>query len=422
MRTHSQYAFVGTVLLVLSVSVMADVTYTADIAPIVTKHCAVCHHHDGIGPFPLLRYEDAQARAAMIGEVVATRRMPPWHADPNVGTFKNNRRLTDEEVDKVAAWVEAGSPRGDASVLTELPSFSSGWGIGKPDVIFPMPETASIPATGLVPYKNYEIPSGFSRDTWVNGIEVRPSNPKVVHHIVVTMKTSQPLSFPHGEFLGLGYGVIGSYTPGLGPAILGPGKAMLVPKNATFAVQIHYTACGRPEQDRSELGFTLAPGPPEDPVYWAVAVNIDFAIPPHAPNFRVDTTRIVPQDALLYVLNAHMHYRGKSFEFVAQYPSGRTESLLRVPDYDFNWQTDYILDKPVFLPKGTRIEAIGHFDNSTDNAANPDPTITVRHGEQTWSEMLAGGMQVTWVKDRALIRADSIANAAELADPSPANR
>lgn len=371
-----------------------------DVGPIFARRCAVCHHPNGIGPFSLLTYQDAKRRAGMIKEVVTERRMPPWHADPAHGVFKNDRRLSDAEVSSVAAWVDAGAPPGSTADFAVASESGVGeWRIGTPDIVYAMPKIVELPAAVLVPYENFEIPSGFDKDTWIRAIEVKPGNPKVVHHIVITLKVPGGYSVPHGEFIGLGYGMIAGYTPGMDPTILEPDTALLVPRGSIFQVQIHYTTTGRPERDRSRFGCVLADTPPGHRAYWAIAVNIDFAIPPYADNYRVDASRVVPRDLLLHALNAHMHYRGKSFEFVATYPDGTVETLLRVPKYDFNWQTEYILAQPKRLPKGTRIDAIAHYDNSANNPANPDPTVTVRHGEQTWNEMLAGGMLITWADE-----------------------
>ncbi|HRI87859.1 MAG TPA: cytochrome c [Candidatus Hydrogenedentes bacterium] len=403
--------------LLLTETSHSELAYTTDIAPIITKHCAVCHYRDGSGPFPLLRYEDVLARAAMIGEVVRTRRMPPWHADPAVGRFKNERRLNDDEVNRITEWIASGAPRGDTQGFVQLPSFPSDWRIGRPDKIYTMPEDVSLPATGRIPYKQYEIPSGFSQDTWIDAIEIRPSTMMAVQHLIVKIKTDAPLHRRHGDFVGSGHPLLCSYTPGSEPVRFTDGKAILVPKHAKFLVQIHYTTAGKPQKDRTEIGVTIAEKQPRESVEWAVAEVYDFTIPPQVSDFRIATERSVPQDALVYALNAHMHYRGKSFEFIAHYPSGRNERLLRIPQYDFNWQTDYILERPVFLPKGTRIELIGHYDNSATNPRNPDPNATVRHGEDVWDEEFAGYMRVTWIADRTLVQPLLIANEAELREP-----
>ncbi|MDZ4861316.1 MAG: cytochrome c [Candidatus Hydrogenedentes bacterium] len=384
-------------ILLLSTPIAAsDIDYGATIAPIITQKCAACHYRDGAGPFPLLRYEDVVSRAAMIKEVVAERRMPPWHADPDVGHFRNDRRLTVEEIRVIAAWIDAGAPRGATAAPVELQRFPSQWRIGKPDALFTLPETVSIPATGLVPVKEYEVPSGFARDTWINAIEIRPGNTKVVHHVVLTLKSDahQNAFTPESP-------LVARYSPATGPTLLAPGQGMLIPRNATFVVRVHYMSCGKPETDRTRFGFSIAGEAPAHPVRWATLSDANFLIPPNTSRFRVGAQGTVPADMLVHALNASMNYRGQAIELVAHYPSGQSESLLRISHFDFDWLSDYVLEKPLLLPRDTRIEAIGYFDNSSGNSANPNPLVSVRAGQGATDEIFQGGLLYSWIIDAA---------------------
>lgn len=371
-------------------------TYAKEVSRIIQAKCADCHHPNGIGPFSLLTYRQTKGWAEMIKEVVSDRRMPPWHADPAVGKYRNDRRLTDEEIQTIVKWADGGRPMGNEADLPAPIKYSEDWRIPGPDMVFELPEEQSIDPSGVVPYREIEIPTNFTEDKWLQAIEARASNPKVVHHIIVFVRSPEMQAGERQDFQRLGRGFLVGFAPGVIPTVLPEGHAVKVPKGSSLIFQMHYTPTGKHEVDRSQLGINFAKQPPAREVITATTINGDFTIPAGDPNYRVVAGSVLPDNAILYSMTPHMHYRGKSFEYIAHYPDGKSETLLRVPNYDFNWQTSYILETPARLPKGTRIETIAHFDNSAANKANPDPTKPVRWGEQTWEEMMIGWMNMSW--------------------------
>jgi hypothetical protein len=360
-----------------------DITYSRHVAPIVQQRCAGCHHPGTAAPFSLLTYEDARDWSEMIKEVVTQRRMPPWRADPRFGKFSNDLHLAPEEIATVVAWIDRGTPLGDKKDLPAPRHFAEGWMIGKPDIILQMPSEYTVQATGTVAYQYFVTPTNFKEDVWVQATEARPGNRKVVHHIIpfirakgVTGRTNLPLA--------------GGFAPGEEPLILPEGVGLRIPAGAEIVWQVHYTPTGKVETDRSELGLILCKEKPPRALRTGGAFNFSFSIPPGADHHRVVSQVKFASDVQLLTLMPHMHLRGKDFRYTAVHPDGRREVLLEVPDYDFNWQHRYTFVKPLALAKGTTLECVAHFDNSAANPANPDPTKTVRWGDQTWEEMMIG--------------------------------
>jgi peroxiredoxin len=362
---------------------VGPVTYAADVAPIVQARCQSCHRQGQVGPFPLMGYDDARKRAPGIAEVVSDRRMPPWHADPRFGHFSNDRSLTARERATLLAWVEQGSPLGDPTRLPPPRTFPEGWSIGEPDQVFEIPRPNEIPAFGVLDYVDLTIPSNFDRDMWIQAAEVRPEARSVVHHIIVYVLTPNGGRRGQPEHLA-------AYVPGDTPTTYPEGIAKKIPAGSQLHFQIHYTPDGVARTDRSKLGLVFAKAPVKHRAYTRFIQETKFEIPPNDPNREVKSTKTFNSDIHLYSLSPHMHLRGKDFKYTATYPDGRSEVLLNVPAYDFGWQSAYILSEPKAIPKGTRIDCVAHFDNSSNNPANPDPSQTVRWGEQSTSEMMMG--------------------------------
>ncbi len=371
------------------------ITYTEHVAAIVHARCVTCHHPGGVGPMSLASYAEVKGRAAMIREVVTAGRMPPWHADGRYGSFSNDRRLTLPEYETLLAWIDGGAPQGDQQKMPRLAMPSNGWGIGQPDVTYSMPQTAEIPAAGMVPYHYYETPTGFATDKWVQAIEARPGNAAVVHHILIYVR-GPGVDPAEREALGLGGGMLTGYAPGNSPDIYAPGVALKIPANSRLLWQIHYTPTGKPETDRSQLGIKFADTPPRYEHKVGHALNARFRIPPRSPQYAVRSSFTFPADAWMTSLTPHMHLRGKSFYYEARYPNGQKETLLSVPKYDFNWQTTYELAEAKPMPRGTQINCVATFDNSANNPANPNPNTAVGWGEQTWEEMMIGWFGFVW--------------------------
>jgi peroxiredoxin/mono/diheme cytochrome c family protein len=365
------------------------VTYTKQVARILQKHCQECHRPGQIGPMSLTGYEDAVAWGEMIREVISESRMPPWYADPRHGKWRNDRRLPKEDRDTLLAWLDLGTPRG---VLEDLPpsrKFPEGWGIGKPDVIIPMPVEFDVPAEtpkGGIPYKHYSVQTNFDEDKWIQSAEARPGAPEVVHHILVFI-IPPGLKFIPGS---AETPVLCGMAPGEQPLILPPGMAKHLPKGSRLIFQVHYTPNGKAFKDRSTIGLVFAKEPPAQRVITQPVFNLFFSIPPGADNHQVESSYTFKEDGYIIGYMPHMHLRGKDFLFEATYPDKRRETLLYVPCFNFNWQGIYRPVELQTMPKGTRIRCVAHFDNSKNNLNNPDPTVAVRWGDQTWQEMMVG--------------------------------
>jgi peroxiredoxin len=374
--------------------VKEEITYSKHVARILQNRCQECHRPGEIGPMPLLTYEHARSWANMMHEVVVEERMPPWYADPRFGKFANDRRLPRDEAQTLLAWVEQGCPRGDEKDMPPARTFPKGWVIGKPDAIYQMPEEYKVQATGVLPYIKFTVDPGFKEDVWIQAAECRPGNRAVVHHILVYIK--QP-GKPFYLLDGTASTLVG-WAPGDMPARWRPGTAKLIPAGSSLVFEVHYTPNGTEQTDRSSIGVIFAKKPPEHQAETNILANMALRLPAGEPNYRGQMNYTFPRDALLLSFMPHMHLRGTSARYEAEYPDGRTETLLSVPDYDFDWQSVYAFKEPLHIPKGTKLRWIATWDNSPDNPRNPDPSKAVRWGLQTWDEMQNGWMEVVWKK------------------------
>jgi mono/diheme cytochrome c family protein len=365
----------------------APVTFTKDVAPILYRNCVECHRPTMFAPMSLMTYEDARPWARSVKQRVVARTMPPWGADPAHGTFKNDPRLSQKEIETIAAWVDAGAPKGDDKDMPVAPTFVDGWTIGKPDAIFTMDEEFTIPPTGAIPYKYFRVPTGLTEDKWIQAIEIKPGARAQVHHVIAfTQPAGSPLK-PGGE---LGPTNIGGVTPNKPGLVFEPGVARLLRGNSDIVMQVHYTTNGTETKDRTTVGIVYAKQPPTRLAAGGMAINPRFVIPANDGNAEVRATTPLSRDTLVTAMTPHMHVRGKDMTYIAHYADGTDETLLSVPKYDFNWQITYQLAKPKLLPKGTKLEVIAHYDNSANNKFNPDPSKDVRWGDQTWEEMMIG--------------------------------
>jgi peroxiredoxin len=368
----------------------SKVTYSKQISRILQKSCIECHRSGEVAPFALTDYDEVVGWAGMIAEVVEQRRMPPWHADERYGHFINDSRLTSTERHQIASWVEAGAPEGDVADLPAPRKFVEGWRIGKPDqVIYMSDKPFVVPADGVVPYKHFIVDPGFTEDKWIQAAECRIGNRAVVHHIVVAPVSRDRLrSRAHGELHSVW---LAATAPGARPMILPQGLAKRVPAGSKLVFQMHYTPNGTQQEDRSSIGLVFAdPKTVQREVVTQRATNRRFRIPAGADNHQVKASFTFRQDSVIFAMFPHMHLRGKSFRYTARYPNGKTEVLLNVPHYDFNWQNGYEFTEAKLMPRDTILECVAHFDNSEDNPANPDPRKTVTWGDQTWEEMMIG--------------------------------
>jgi mono/diheme cytochrome c family protein len=375
----------------------SKVTFTKDVAPILYKSCAECHRSGEIAPMSLLTYQETRPWAKSIRERVIQRQMPPWSADPKYGHWANDPRLSQQEIDTIVAWVDSGSPKGDDKDLPPLPKFTDGWTIGKPDVVLEMQEEYTVPADGTVPYLYFSMPTNFTEDKWIQAMEIRPGNRSVVHHVIAyAQDPGVKDSSPGGEGeLRRGRTHLGGITPNKTGIHYGPDTARLIKKGSNIVFQMHYTTNGQVTKDRTKIGLVFAKGPGKKMLVTGNALNSRFVIPPGDPNHEVKSSKTFDEDVVITSFMPHMHVRGKSFTYTAVYPDGRSEVLLNVPKYDFNWQLTYIPKQPIALPKGTRLDCVAYFDNSVGNKFNPDPTKAVRWGDQTWEEMMIGWFTFT---------------------------
>jgi hypothetical protein len=379
----------------------AAVTFNKDVLPILQKNCQSCHRPGEVAPMSLLSYQEARPWAKAIKNAVVTRKMPPWFADPNYRHFSNDRTLSASDIDTLVAWVDNGAAEGDAKDKPAPLTFEDGWNI-KPDMIVEMPQDFKLPATGTINYQYIRVKGNFTEDLWVQSAEMRPGNPAVLHHgkawVVPPgsrwMADAAPgVAYEGREAAGNmstdGNDILGKFNPGLGAQSFDiGGAAKFVPKGSDIVFELHYTAVGKPATDRTKLGIVLAKHPPTTRYFLSAGPTaLNLVIPPADGNAEVVSEVTVGlDDAKLVYAQPHMHLRGKDFELRAIYPTGESETLFKAK-FDFNWQMGYNFDKPIPLPKGTRLIGISHFDNSANNAFNPDPSKEVRWGPQNWDEM-----------------------------------
>lgn len=381
-------------------------TFYKDVQPILERNCVGCHRPGEAAPMSLTSYREVRPFAAAIRQSVAQRRMPPWHADPHVNKFANDRSLSQKEIDTLVAWAGSGAKEGnpkDAQALQR--SFSEGWSIGKPDVVIEMPEAFKVPASGTIDYHYVVMPTGFTEDKWVVAAETRPLNRAVNHHIIAFIREpgSKWLAgaIPGKAFVPGKSGEAGAtafltgYAPGTVPDQLKPGQARRIKAGSDIVFQLHWTANGKEAEDKAKLGMIFARQTPREEILTLQAVNTKFEIPAGADNHPVDARLTLQADATIETLIPHMHLRGKAFAMQVKLPGGEVKEILRVPRYDFNWQLSYVLSEPIRLPAGSQILATGWFDNSANNKFNPDPTKAVRWGDQSWEEMMIGFFNVS---------------------------
>ena len=375
-----------------------EISYSEEIAPILMDKCVTCHRPGGIGPWAMTDYNMVQGFAPMIREVIRTKRMPPWHADPTFGNFSNDRSLTVEEIQAVVHWVEEGAPRGEGvDPLPVVDHDRPEWQLGEPDLIIEIPPT-EVPATGLVEYQYRLVENPLDEHVWIWASAVIPGDPSALHH-VVTKFGAIDVAGSGGEKVDQGVAEqLGVYLPGRWEDVCSQDSAVLLPAGAALEFEMHYTTYGRETVDRSHFGLYFRKTPPKHHLQMAFFVNRDIKIPPHAKNHKEVAEQVfIWGDVLIFDLHPHAHYRGKASDFVAYYPNGTIETLLSVPNYDFNWQTSYKLAEPKFLPKGTRVVHTTWWDNSVQNPANPDPTREVPWGLQTMDEMLYGTIRFSYI-------------------------
>ena len=362
-----------------------NINYNEHIAGILDTHCVSCHRPGQGAPFSLRNYRQAATRADMITEVVLEERMPPWYGVRSHGPFANERLVSPAEKNLLRQWVAAGKPEGDPALRPEAPEFpDSEWAIGEPDLVITMAEEQSIPAEGYIPYRYITLPYQFSDDTWIQGLEILPSNPEVVHHAnLIYTQVGEGYSEKHNFLTGK--------VPGGSPVDLSAPVGMMIPKASVLTLQIHYVTTGQPEKDRIRVGIRYARGTVIKQTHHQRIRPDEIKIPPGEAFHRMSAEETIGHNATVLALFSHLHLRGRDMTFFADYPDGKSETLLTIPNYSFDWQLAYVYEPgQKRFPKGTKIRTVSHYDNSAFNPYNPDPTDEVRYGDQTYHEMNDG--------------------------------
>lgn len=409
------------------------ITFNKQIAPIIYGNCSSCHRPGEAAPFPLLSYQDVAKRGRIIAAVTQSRFMPPWKADVSSYAFKDERRLKDSEIALIQDWVKQGMPEGNASDAPAAPRFASGWMLGEPDLIVEMPAAYHVPADGPDIYRNIALPLGIAEDKWITAIDMKPSARSVVHHVLYfadpTGKAHQrPAQGPEPGFSGMRPGGVdteafGGWAVGAQPHFWPDGLALPIKKGSDFIVQYHFHPTGKPEAEKSVIGFYFAKQPParslvaiQMPPTYSLFSGLD--IPAGEKDFVIRDSYTLPADLDAVSIGAHAHYIGKQLKMTATLPSGEVKTLVWIKDWDFSWQDRYFFAQPVALPKGTRLDAEVHWDNSEANPRNPsNPPIEVKWGERSKDEM--GSLSLVGVphdeSDLAALRQDLLKHRNEMA-------
>jgi mono/diheme cytochrome c family protein len=430
--------FIVPTALMVETSAAGAPTFTKDVAPILYERCATCHRPGEIAPMTLMTYEDARPWAKAIKAKVVSREMPPWGADhENTLKMRNDRSLSEAQIQTIAAWVDAGAPRGNPADLPPAPKFAEGWTYGRePDYIIEMPTEVEIPAEGELSVLNFYSKVPFDTDRFAQVVEMRPGNRAVVHHASIyftdlpegaTLDNDGRMILPEGrrnagrsgEFGLPGSSKLLSFVPGRGVDVHRENIGKRIPAGKYINWQLHYNPTGKIERDRTRLGiwFNKVPVTHEvlirqagDPLattknglslYRAEGQEVEYTseevsqqrnrrtpnIPPGVENWSLTGITPVTEDITLYAMSPHMHLRGKSLKWVITYPDGREQTILNVPKFDFNWQFNYELAEPLKIPAGSKITGVGFYDNSPKNKWNPAPHLPVYWSEQSWDEM-----------------------------------
>lgn len=376
-------------------SMMSSISYSDTVVPILQEKCVSCHRPGGIGPWAMTSHAMVQGFSPMIREVILTKRMPPWHADPKINQFKHDMGLTTQQAQTLVQWIDEGARSdGSADPLLAVGERETEWELGEPDLVLDLP-AFTVPATGTLDYQILTVENPLDRDVWVRAVQIVPSDRQVLHHAIATFG---PKDFQSGIDLGSPIGEalfqsqLMTFVPGNELYEYPERTGVLVPAGSTFFSQMHYTTYGRESTDRTKIGLYFSEVEPEFTLQHYAMLNVDLRIPPGEANYEAGAYYQFQKDAVIYSLFPHAHYRGRSSTFSLAYPDGREELVLSVPNYDFNWQRYFQLQEPIHAPAGTRLIHRTVYDNSEANLSNPDASKLVRFGEQTWEEMLYGGV------------------------------
>jgi len=385
--------------------IKGTVTYNAHVAPILDRKCAGCHRPGAVGPFALRNYKDAARRADFLRDVTESRRMPPWKPEPGFGTFLDDPRLTDDELATLARWAETGAAEGDPADRPPPPAFPEGWQLGTPDLVYELPEPFPVPAGGPDLYRAFVIPLPPGEDHNVLAFEYRPGNRRVVHHAKLYLDPTDASrrrdradpgpGFPVAGGTDIAQAALWEWTPGTIPRDYPEGSGKILKAGSDLVLFVHYHPGGKPESDRSQVGIHLSKVPLARELAGVPMGATKIDIPAGVHHHEVAVSAVMPTDAHAYAVLPHAHYLLRELKVRAVLPDGAVRRLLWIKDWDLNWQGQYTYAAPVPLPRGTRIDLVGIYDNSESNPRNPShPPRRVRFGPTSTDEMLGCHIQV----------------------------
>jgi len=381
----------------------AEISYEHEIAPILIDKCMVCHVEGGIAPWQMTNYNTVFGWSRMMREVLITRRMPPYHADPDYGKFDHDLSLSTEELQTLVHWIDAGAKKdSDRDPLAEYTTVAPIWDKGEPDLIFEL-HKEDIPATGIIDYRYQEHEITIDKDIWATGFQVLPGNREVLHHVLASVIYPDGFTEPIDRRSPWLDGLLAAWAPGGETEIFPENTGRAIPKGSKLHFQLHYTTNGKAQSDQSKVGIYYTDQEPENEYLMVGAFNTKLQIPPGEKRYENKAKYLFEHDAILYELFPHMHFRGKAMKFTALYPDGEREVLLNVPNYSFNWQRGYAFEEPLKLPARTVLYVDAIFDNSKQNAFNPAPEKTVYWGDFSFDEMLIGYISFEYQKDQAAL-------------------
>ncbi len=372
----------------------AKISYANEIVPILESKCVECHQPGGIGPWAMTSYEMILGFAPMIREVLRTDRMPPWHADPEIGSFLHDRSLAPQEITTLVRWIEAGAPRGvGPDPLNKERKPPEEWPLGTPDLVLDLPPF-DVPATGIVDYQRPVIANPLTEGKWLRASTVKVGSRETVHHLLSGHMTEMPANGRSNESSWATS--VRVYADGADSNIMREDMGAYLPAGGAIGFQMHYTPYGKAVTDRTKVGLYFYDEPPELMIRSAVVIDFTIEIPPETARHEEVSYLQFPSDALLYFAFPHAHYRGQSSTLAIRYPDGSEKMLLSLPRYDFNWQRAYEFEEPIDVPAGSKLIARYEYDNSAQNVANPDPSLTITWGEQSHEEMLFTAISYRW--------------------------
>jgi len=394
-----------------------EITFAEDVAPIIYNHCVVCHREKGIGPFRLDSYESTQRRSRQISEVVSSRFMPPWKPDPNFGPkFQGERRLSEEQIQTIIEWHNSGAPPGDLDQAPAIPKFPDTWERGEPDAILEFPEPYILQAEGTDIYRNFVIPVPFDSTKFIRAIEFLPESQNVIHHAVLqvdkttTSRTNDEME-PGPGFDGMGIGAAAppegqlvGWTPGQRPYESYPGTAWTLEPESDIVIQLHMLPTGKTESISPRIGLYFTDDAPTRTSFVLQMKDFDIDIAPGEADYTIEESMEVPVDIDIIGVYPHAHYIGKDLGAYALFPDGSKQWLFRIPDWDFNWQSDYRYVEPLRIPAGSTLHMSYTYDNSAANIRNPSsPPLRVVGGWNSYDEMAELSIQVLPVHEKDLV-------------------